>query len=143
MGVNNSPLKAAEILENLSTIGKPQKTKSNCDILSLHVFFLLSVAFPIVFLLQGRNGPQGHSVHALCPFASQRPLLASYFFFLPPTEISSPFLILQGLYSFLWRCWWIDRLNVCAENIGILLRSLSKPCSYLRGPPDFVHGSFQ
>lgn len=101
MGVNNnSPWKAAEILENLSTTGKPQKTKSNCDILSPHVFFLLSLPFPAVFLLQGRNGPQDHSVHALCPFANQRPLLASYFFFLTPTEIPSPFLHPPGTIFF-------------------------------------------
>lgn len=100
MGVNNnSPWKAAEILENLSTKGKPQKTKSNGDILSPHVFFLLLLPLPAVFLLQCRNGPQDHSFNALMSFASQRPLLTSSFF-LPSTEIPSPFLLPWGTAFF-------------------------------------------
>lgn len=69
------------------------KTTSNLWYsLTVFVLFLL-FPFPTFFLLQSRNGPWHDFLIVLMPFASQGPLLTSYFFFLPSTEISRPFLL--------------------------------------------------
>lgn len=98
---NNSPWKTTEILKSLSTKGKPQKTKSYYDILSPHVFFLPSLPFSAVFLLQRRNGPQDHSVNVLCPLQAKDPCWLPISTFCLQQKFPAHFSIPQGLYSFL------------------------------------------